>query len=442
MKYIKQFKEGLSYLRCLLHDRQHRYTIFTVFVLSIIIFIFSAILAGHSENGNMPILENFRYLRDAGLADTLKFIHNYYTEIIIGTIGIFGIVFGIIGILIVICLFRFLLCEQKQKKPELATIKLTRPNDDRKQSNILPWLFFSFIFLISIFITFDFLAGPPAYYHDVFVMLLSNSGGLFALVAGMFTLMGTYIAIQSIIEMKHTITSYPQLLERVTALIEKASDTTEGVRIISYSPLSGFWQVKSDNLKKNFEKKLANKKRKIRIICLEEKDHLKLLLTIARKRYGLKDEISADTLLDFQIQCNSLLHGFESKPDACRTKPTRLSWNDMPPYYFFVSDYRSIVVTPVGLPNEEEFIGDHRIIENIDQYLNANKYGVTESHRSVFSDLIKEQIKPSLDDPKNSQVQLDVGAHVETLGFETTDRSIIQKLQHIFDDLEFSHKLK
>lgn len=283
-------------------------------------------------------------------------------------------------------------------------------------------------------------------------------GGIFTFITGFATVIGTLIAIQTIIEMKHTITSYPQLLERVTELIKNSPDTTEGVRIISYSPLSGFWQVKSGNLKTNFEKELADKNRKIKIICLNEDDHLKLLLTIASKRRRAENEgISDEMVLNFQIRCDNILqliNGDESysrkmtatlpwcqKTEYCRYTPIRLCWDDMPPYYFFVSDHRAIIVTPVGLPTIEKKLNRiSHIIKQINEYKEENNDKKIRKRRTKLLNLINNRIERNLSVQQVASKQKDVGAHVETLGFETTDRSIIQNLQKVFDDLESFHE--
>lgn len=262
-------------------------------------------------------------------------------------------------------------------------------------------------------------------------ILTDFPGGLFTFITGAATLIGTLIAIQSIIEMKHTITSYPQLIERITELIDKAEDHHDGTQICCYSPLPGFWQITSDKVKENFQGKLQDRKRKIQIVCLKKIDHIKLLLTIAKIRN--KDDgnkISGIELLDFQTECNNTLDIFEnSKDNGFKAKPHYLEWSKMPYYYFFVSAHRAIIVTPFGLP-----IIDHDVLDSTCEAILENSTGQNGIARDDAIIKIDSMITKESDFIINSR-KLTNKAHVATLGFETTDRSIIDSLQKQFRTL-------
>ncbi|MFZ4724290.1 MAG: hypothetical protein ACOYMD_02485 [Paludibacter sp.] len=292
------------------------------------------------------------------------------------------------------------------------------------------------------------------FFPSKFRSLIENPGGIFALVTGFFTLLGTFIAVQTILEMKRTITTYTQLLIRLTELIQSASDKDEEIKILCYFPLPGSWQVKIENVKNDLETSLRDKKRKIKIICLCDVDHFKFLLTIAKKRNEQKNKkISAEMLLDFQIKTENLLttlNGEEKYPTKIlekenkkekhfRSKPLRISSKDIPPYYFFVSDHRAIIVTPVGLPIIDDSIDNKLCIDLVEK---INKYSIMNEEddntikiKDELISVISNNINPNMESLTNIN---EIGAHVETLGFETTDQLIIQKLHNIFDDLENS----
>lgn len=249
------------------------------------------------------------------------------------------------------------------------------------------------VMLITIFCL-DYPAARPVWWK----MLLINPGGLFVLVTGTLTFVGTYIALQTILEMKHTITSYPQLIDRLVDMIDDAGDSVDGVMFLAYFPLPGSWQVRK--AKEKLKESLHNRRRKIRMVCLTAEDHLKYLHVIAEKGTVEKGKVTDDEICEFQKESESILKvvgGTEEYPaslvnppkkeEQFRAAPVRKAYKDMPSYYFFVSEHRAIVVIPVGLPPID---------------------GAGSSTRTRFN--------------------------VETLGFETTDRHIIQLLQRRFED--------
>jgi hypothetical protein len=204
--------------------------------------------------------------------------------------------------------------------------------------------------------------------HSFMTTALTNPGGFFALLTGAGTLIGTYIAIQSILEMKHTITSYPQLVDRLKELIREAGDSHDGVIFLTYSPLPGSWQLRG-NWKNQLKKWMTDKRRCIRAVCLTEDDHLRLLMDISSRGTPTKPNIDPEETVAFQRECDSVLNILETKgkrapgePDAdidaqaFQVKPTRLTWKRMPGYYFFASEKRAIIVIPIGISQLDDFV--------------------------------------------------------------------------------------
>lgn len=442
-KLFSVLKRFISDLKWIWYERQHRHNIMIWGSISICIFLISAIFAGYAAR-KLSILKCARQLLIGFTSSSSTFLSSYLTEIIIGML----VLVLVFVFLLVIGLFYCYLVYKPEPKQTKLPIKnpVSFHSDTSMFYNFCKYFlpFFCFLVFLLIIVLFT---GTSDCCNKVFNMFLTNSGGLFAFVTGAFTVIGTYIAIRSIIEMRHTITSYPQLLNRATDLIKNAHENEE-VRILSYSPLSGFWQVSSRTLKDSFRKALAENKRKIRIICLDQNNHLKLLLTIAKEREqrgSLNEKISADKLVKFQIQCDKLLEAIQNKPSPFAAETIRLSWGEIPPYYFFVSDHRAIVVTPVGLPNEDEF-GSTKILENrIKQYRKKMEClsEIPNELKELVNKIINNKITYERQHSQEYKDKLkDSGAHVQTLGFETTDWSVIDKLQNIFDDLEYTYKVR
>lgn len=288
-------------------------------------------------------------------------------------------------------------------------------------------------------------------------------GGLFGIVMGALTLIGTLVALQSIIEMKHTITSYPQLLDRLAELIENTDDSNDGIMIVSYFVVPGFWQDTSISRKLRLENALRNPKRKIQAICLGENEHMQMLLTIAELKNNTDERKSSKEVYEFQEKSMRILHSYagtkyslidgkkaldEGKSEHYRINPVTLSWKDMPPYYFFVTDHRAIIVTPVGLPRPADTFKNEAIASSI--FINNIIYqiGDLEETPKQLEKLIDKVIPPRANKKithEQNDAQNDAqnaargsGGDVDTLGFETTDRLIIHNLQRIFLNLKNS----
>lgn len=243
--------------------------------------------------------------------------------------------------------------------------------------------------------------------------VFDNPGGLFAFITGAATVVGTYLAVHSIQEMKHTITTYPQLLSRLIHLVKEANESKDDVLFLAYSPLTGAWNV-PEKFILELKDALAFSKNRVRVICLNQVDHKNLLRKFNGKETLEKGPVNESMIEAFDEECelflkifsedskhqlqNTLWSGKEgpSKGDAndYRVTPTRLPWEQMPGYYFFASSNRAIIVVPVGIPR--------------------------------------------LHEPPNSAAKIFGGTrsrpiNVETLGFETTDRHVILKLFHEFE---------
>ncbi len=217
-------------------------------------------------------------------------------------------------------------------------------------------------------------------------LALTNPGGIFAMVTGAGTLIGTYIAIQSILELKHTITSFPQLVDRLVHLMESAQKTPDDkARYLALTPLTGCLCVSRKKIGK-LEMALRDSKSRVSMICLNDKEHTVWLTQFNGRRtdLGLVDTAEIETA---RKKCKGVLETLRAQSDPSIAgnvdPPVQLSHDKMPGYYFFVTSERAIVVAPIFLP----------LLQG----------GTAEAGKDLPS--------------------------VQMLGFETTDRQIVDWLQ-------------
>ena len=248
----------------------------------------------------------------------------------------------------------------------------------------------------------SFAYGAAGLKDELFLrLLIDNPGGLFALLTGTGTLVGTYVAVQSILEMKHTIVSFAQLVDRVTSLIEEAQGSAEGVVFLAYTIQPGAFNIDT-GLSERLRQALRNPHTKIRVVCLSQEEHNKWLKLFENAGTAEKGTIEAGRLEAFDAECEDILrvvggHSHQvrkspvlteswTKEEMYRATPVRLNWTEMPGYYFFVSAQRAILAVPIGMPR---------------------CYNPAPGRGGVIS--------------------------VETLGFETSDRRIVQMLGREFE---------
>jgi hypothetical protein len=232
----------------------------------------------------------------------------------------------------------------------------------------------------------------------------TNPGGVFTLVMGFATAIGTYLAIKSIVEMKHTITSYPQLMESITKLL--ANTPSKEIRIVSYFILPGYWQVVSESKRENFVRALETARHKIKIACLEPKEHLSIVIDLAKRGTPVypAGKATAKEIIEFNKHCEDILATFNN--------PKRLRWEKLPYYFFFVTEERAIIVTPVKLPR----IKREKILDKIEDDKKDNI-----DHINYVLSTLRHNPSQKTD------------GKVDTLGFETSDQRIIETLWILFD---------
>lgn len=276
--------------------------------------------------------------------------------------------------------------------------------------------------------------------------IVTNPGGFFVFITGVFTLMGSIIAVQTIQEMKQVIVSYQHMLERATELINNSSDPDEEIKMVCYTPLPGWWQVESQVVKKAFYKALLREDRKINLICLTNTEHIRLLLTIAKIRNvketwikvsnnGKNDVVhnnrtkNADDILDFHSDLSHSILTHLTKHGSYK----QLEWKFMPTYYFIVNSNKAIIVTPVGLPIIDSKISEV-LCNKIHDYKKPTDFTKNKSHQDFLTEINSEINKPTEEIITANNLNFHT-KKVNTYGFETNDHRIIESLNGIYLDL-------
>jgi len=244
-----------------------------------------------------------------------------------------------------------------------------------------------------------------------------DPGGLFTVIIGIATFIGVYLAIKDIEKMNYKeITSFPQFMENLINLI---NDSSGEIRFVSYFALPGYFQVRKKQWER-LKKELFIKRDSVKIVCINTIEHLSFLIDISIKGTKIFPPVptTSITLAAQGIEEYQRITEHELLPHF-NHNPVRLSWQQMPNYYFFVTNERAIIVTPVGLPKLNTKI-NKRMLNSIVRKMKNNE-NVIKPLESLINKILKERLTE-----KES-------AKIDTLGFDTKDQNIIDMLWKEFD---------
>jgi len=251
-----------------------------------------------------------------------------------------------------------------------------------------------------------------------FDFFANNTGGIFTILIGLATMLGIYIAYMQIKEQKSIITTYSQLMDNLTELL---NDKNSGeIRIVSHFILPGFWQVADTTKRNNFYSAFKTHTEKIKITCITREEHLSILIDMANRGIppAFIKPMTKKEIISFQKQCEGLLDQINDE------NKKRLSYLEMPHYFFFVSNKRAIIITPIGLPNPNKRISDF-----IKKDENNDNYNVIIEDKDTDKNIDK-YLSPA-------QVRSEE-AKVHTLGFATADHNIIEMLKTLYNQISGS----
>jgi hypothetical protein len=200
-----------------------------------------------------------------------------------------------------------------------------------------------------------------------------DPGGIFAAFMGIVTIVGFAFTLHDLREMRRRITTFPDLIERLTMMLKRAKGE-EVVRFLAYTPALGYIALE-DNEFNDFYLALqrtadSKGRRPVDMICLSHKDlvdwhDLFIGRKTRRKKFadapagdgGATQKPARPGIVDPNLAAAAtkmseyIVDLVEAKtPTSNEPRIKCLPFDFLPGYYFFVSSDRAIVVAPLQLP--------------------------------------------------------------------------------------------
>jgi hypothetical protein len=175
---------------------------------------------------------------------------------------------------------------------------------------------------------------------------INNPGGMFAITSGVATFVGVYITLQSIHELRQTISSFPELVDRVCNLVDSTRATTPGgdfLRFMAFTPFIGSLSLPQREWNKLRTRLLAHTD-KIEIICLD-KDDMKAFHQLFLGRVTDRGKITQEIINSVYGDTEWILDSWNGPK-----KPKRKAQDRLPGYYLFANSRRAILAMPFFMP--------------------------------------------------------------------------------------------
>lgn len=182
-----------------------------------------------------------------------------------------------------------------------------------------------------------------------------DPGGFFAIIVNVFTFYGLWLTLQGVWEIRRTINSFSDLIDRLCHMIDHASPS-DPVWILAYTPAIGYLSQPADEWDKfcnSVTRQQDGGKCKVKIICLNENDleNWHNLFVNRRTLKGVITRIDTEnaTINSENLILNLTAHGTRISDDGFPIVH-RLPWQFMPGHYLFITKNRAIVANPLFLP--------------------------------------------------------------------------------------------
>jgi hypothetical protein len=182
--------------------------------------------------------------------------------------------------------------------------------------------------------------------------IAKEPGGFFIIITGLPTLCFVALAVQQLREIRRTVSSFSELIDRICDLADKATNANP-VRILAYTPAVGYLarpDAEWEQFQAAINRKDPNGGPIAEIICLEEpalQTWHNLFAGRETSRGTLDSEMTKEASRLAEGLLQQLQSGRRYKP--CETVH-RLPLDFMPGYYFFFTKDRAIIVVPLFLP--------------------------------------------------------------------------------------------
>jgi hypothetical protein len=181
-----------------------------------------------------------------------------------------------------------------------------------------------------------------------------DPGGIFAAFTGVATIYGLAFTIQSLREIRRTISSFPELIDRVEEMAATATES-QPLKILAYTPAVGKLALRDHDwtrFRKAITRDSAEGRPTTNIVCLE-RDDLGVWHRLFEGRRTLKKKLQLEDVDAATDAAESLLDRLQQKDSFGKMVAGtvhRLPWHLMPGFYVFFTRKRALIVTPLFLP--------------------------------------------------------------------------------------------
>lgn len=185
------------------------------------------------------------------------------------------------------------------------------------------------------------------------VELIDNDpGGIFAILTGLATLYGVLLTLQSVREVRRTIGSFSDLIDRIEKMAKTATHNNP-LHILAYTPAIGYlaqpdldWNKFSEAVRRRPAGKPITK-----FTCLRESD-LEIWHRLFTGRTTLKGKVTLENSDRATRAGEGLINELirDASNEEVPNMVHRLPANFMPGYYLFFTRERAIIVAPLFLP--------------------------------------------------------------------------------------------
>jgi hypothetical protein len=204
-------------------------------------------------------------------------------------------------------------------------------------------------------------------------LIQHDPGGLFAAFMGLVTIIGFAFTLHDLREMRRRITTFPDLIGRLNKMLKELGDD-DVVRFLAYTPSLGYIALEDRDFNEFYQalfKLDANNKPRVDMVCLSKKDltewhDLFIGRRTRRKKFDNTGRVTGGGAqkpakpgsVDKNLANHATLEGEhivdfiarEAVHSNDQSRVSRLPFEFLPGYYFFVSSERALVVAPLQLP--------------------------------------------------------------------------------------------
>ncbi|MBG0794465.1 hypothetical protein IYY11_14000 [Methylocystis sp. H62] len=183
--------------------------------------------------------------------------------------------------------------------------------------------------------------------------LTNNPGGWFAIATGVASVLGVYLTLANVLDLRNSITSFASFLNKVDELIDETEES-DYLRMMVLTPAMGclvlpprIWRSVADKIKRH--------DRAVELTCLCKDDEEKWFESY--KRGAEEGDLAsmtkriADGIDESCLIRQTLRQKAAQSAGDKHIVPIEAKWDEMPQYYLIANRRRAIIVVPFFLPS-------------------------------------------------------------------------------------------